>query len=398
MPKAVWLLVIGMVINVTGASFLWPLNTIYIHGQLEKSLSVAGFVLMLNAGASVIGNLLGGFLFDRLGGYLSILLGAIVNVASMTAMVFWHGWPQYVIFLTLVGLGSGIIFPAVYALAGAVWADGGRRAFNAVYVAQNAGVAIGSALGGLVASFSFNYIFIANLAMFAVFFLIAAVGYRHMSEVKGAQMNVISENGMVKNRSKLLALSILCGAYMLCWIGYVQWQSTIASYTQEINISLKQYSLLWTINGAFIVFGQPLVNYFVRSFKDNMKKQIIIGILIFIVSYGVTAFAQDFKGFVAAMLILTIGEMLVWPAVPTIANQLSPSGREGFYQGIVNSTATAGRMFGPVIGGVLVDLYGMPALFGALIVLLVAALFLAVGHDYPLKKQKNSSETSISSH
>ncbi|HEY9576332.1 MAG TPA: MFS transporter, partial [Pseudobacillus sp.] len=84
MPKAVWLLVIGMVINVTGASFLWPLNTIYIHGELGKSLSVAGIVLMLNAGATVVGNLLGGAFFDRLGGYRTILLGAALNLIAMT--------------------------------------------------------------------------------------------------------------------------------------------------------------------------------------------------------------------------------------------------------------------------------------------------------------------------
>jgi hypothetical protein len=40
-----------MIVNVTGSSFLWPLNTIYIHDHLGKSLSVAGVVLMLNAAA-----------------------------------------------------------------------------------------------------------------------------------------------------------------------------------------------------------------------------------------------------------------------------------------------------------------------------------------------------------
>lgn len=50
MPRALKILIIGMFINVTGASFLWPLNTIYIHNHLGKSLTVAGIVLMLNSG------------------------------------------------------------------------------------------------------------------------------------------------------------------------------------------------------------------------------------------------------------------------------------------------------------------------------------------------------------
>ena len=30
--------------------------------------------------------------------------------------------------------------------------------------------------------------------------------------------------------------------------------------------------------------------------------------------------------------------MFVWPAVPTIANQLAPVGKQGQYQGFVNSS------------------------------------------------------------
>ncbi len=112
MPKLVWLLVIGMAVNVTGASFIWPLNTIYIHNELGKSLSVAGIVLMLNSGASVIGNLIGGQMFDRFGGYLSVMTGIMIALASLVGMVVIHSWPWYPVWLILVGFGSGIVFPS----------------------------------------------------------------------------------------------------------------------------------------------------------------------------------------------------------------------------------------------------------------------------------------------
>jgi len=136
MPRSLWLLVIGMMINVTGSSFLWPLNTIYIHDHLGKSLTVAGIVLMLNAAASVVGNLLGGVLFDKIGGYKSILLGIVITLISVVALMFNHSWPVYMYLLIFIGLGSGIVFPATYALAGTVWPEGGRKAFNAIYVAK----------------------------------------------------------------------------------------------------------------------------------------------------------------------------------------------------------------------------------------------------------------------
>lgn len=389
MPRALWLLVIGMAVNVTGSSFLWPLNTIYIHDHLGKSLSVAGIVLMLNSAASVIGNLFGGSLFDKIGGYKSIILGISITIVALLGLTFWPGWPQYIFFLTLVGFGSGIVFPAMYAMAGSVWKEGGRKAFNAIYVAQNLGVAVGAALGGLVASYSFQLIFMANAAMYLIFMMIAIIGYRSIDTRAAKQTNVLQENGAVKSHAKLYALLILAVGYLLCWVGYVQWQTTIAAYTQELNISLNQYSILWTINGALIVLGQPVVNRLIKPFQDKLKLQIVIGMVIFMVSYAVAAGANAFSGFVAGMVILTIGEMLIWPAVPTIANDLAPKGREGFYQGIVNSTATGGRMIGPLMGGILVDLYGMPMLFAILIALMFIGIFTTVIYDRKIKEAHN---------
>ncbi|WP_078414088.1 MDR family MFS transporter [Priestia abyssalis] len=389
MPRSLWLLVMGMLINVTGASFLWPLNTIYIHDHLGKSLSMAGIVLMLNAGASVIGNLLGGVLFDKIGGYKSILLGILITLSALITLVFFQEWPLYIFLLVVIGLGSGIVFPAMYAMGGTVWPEGGRKAFNALYVAQNAGVALGSALGGLVASYSFSYIFIANAVMYVVFFLIAVFSYHKMSAEKAKQVSVLDEMSLVQNKAKFQALLTLCGGYLLCWVAYSQWASTISVYTQELHISLKQYSFLWTINGLIIVLGQPMINAFIKVAAKTLKVQILLGITIFIASFAIISVAQQFSHFLAAMIVLTIGEMFVWPAVPTIASVLAPKGREGFYQGVVNSTATGGRMIGPLIGGILADYYNMNILFYVLIGFLVISMFTTIAYNRKLNKAKH---------
>ena len=384
MPKLVWFLVIGMAVNVTGSSFIWPLNTIYMHNELGKSLAVAGIVLMINSFASVLGNLIGGNLFDKFGGYKSIMLGIIISLIADVGLVLMHGWPWYPVWLVLLGFGAGIVFPSIYAMAGTAWPQGGRKTFNAIYLAQNIGVALGASLGGFIAEIDFGLIFLVNLMFYVVFFFIAIFGYRTSQHgISGS--NVMKDVHKIKDRTKFNALLTVCVTYCLCWIAYVQWQTTIATQTQGLDISLKQYSLLWSINGLFILLGQPLIAPIINKFQDKIKLQIAIGLIIFLSSFLITSFAQTYSMFVVGMLILTIGEMFIWPAIPTIANNLAPKGRTGVYQGIVNSTATLGRAIGPLLGGVIVDVFSIQMMYYFMMIFIVLGFFTLVIYDRKLK-------------
>ncbi|MGS3970498.1 MDR family MFS transporter [Staphylococcus pseudintermedius] len=381
MPKEIWWLVIGMAINITGASFLWPLNTIYMNEELDKSLSTAGLVLMVNSFGMIVGNLLGGTLFDKLGGYRTIMLGTIVSLCATILLNFFHGWPCYAIWLIMLGFGGGMIIPAIYAMAGAVWPQGGRQTFNAIYLAQNIGVALGAALGGFVAELSFNYIFMANLAMYVIFFFIALFQFNMDYQATVKHQETLENVAHIQNKKHFTALILLCVMFALCWIAYVQWQTTIASFTQSIGISMSQYSLLWTVNGVLILVGQPLILPIIHLIKGQLKKQLYFGLVVFILSFFVTSFATSFSIFVVGMVIMTFAEMFVWPAVPTIANNLAPKGREGVYQGIVNSASTVGKAFGPLVGGILVDVFNMQIMFLSMIGLLVIAMAFLTIYD-----------------
>lgn len=113
----------------------------------------------------------------------------------------------------------------------------------------------------------------------------------------------------------------------------------------------------------------------------------IVGVLLFAVSFLVLTHAEQFSIFMVAMIILTIGEMFIWPAVPTVASQLAPKGKEGFYQGLVNSVAMVGRMVGPVFGGFIVDVYSIYVLFYVLVGMLIVSIPFLMVYDKPLKKQ-----------
>ncbi|MEK4700826.1 MFS transporter [Solibacillus sp. FSL R7-0668] len=384
MPKQVWLLIIGTLINTIGNSFLWPLNSIYIHDHLGKSLTVAGVVLMLNSLAGVFGNLVGGFLFDKLGGYKAILIGVVLNLGSISLLTFWHDWPQYVIFLAMLGFSGGIVYPALYAIAGSAWPEGGRKAFNSIFLANNVGVAIGPALAGIIADFQFEYVFYANLTFYALFLILVVTAFKRFDTNQVTTKSIANE-ARDREKGPILAIAILSISLIICWLSYSQWSATISSYTQGLGMSLSQYSLLWTINGFLIVAVQPIIKPLITRWEKKIKHQLVLGLVLMSASFGVVYFAQDFKMFVAAMVILTFGEVFFTPVIPLIANKLAPQGQQGFYQGLVNSASTVGRMIGPVLGGFMVDMYGMQVLMLFLAIFILVAIIPCLVYDRALK-------------
>ncbi|MBO1911469.1 MFS transporter, partial [Microvirga sp. 3-52] len=205
-----------------------------------------------------------GFLFDRIGGFKSIIGGIVISLIALVCLVFWHDWPQYVVFLTILGFSGGIVFPSMYAMVGTVWPDGGRKAFNSIYLAQNLGVAIGPALAGLVASVNIHYIFSANLFFYAVFFFIAYFGYKNMIIEPTQHTNVMMQRKKIQHKAPFYALMIICAGYLLTWLIYSQWSTTISTHALDLGITLKQYSFIWTLNGLLIVLGQPLIKPIIK--------------------------------------------------------------------------------------------------------------------------------------
>ncbi|GEB32930.1 MULTISPECIES: MDR family MFS transporter [Brevibacillus] len=373
-PSSIRLLAVAAIIFSTGMACIWPLVTIYIHDYLGKPLPVAGFLLLLNQGAFLIGSITGGMLFDRWGRMRTIIIGSVGIILITIGLGLTHDFTVYTILLLLNGLFYGTLSPVMNALAVVLWPEGGRKGINMIYVALNAGVAAGSALGGLLASVSFSWTFFGNaltqmivLAIFVIFLprhLKAAenrplpaspAGESDTSKTDADEQLGAHGAGELQPTRKVVwgALLFLCSGLLISWIVYVQWTTVLSTYMQSLGISLRQYSLLWTLNGGLILFGQPLIAWVIRRFARTLKAQMLLGSYVFALSMLILSQSTSYAGFVAAMFIMTLGEMLVWPAVPAVAAQITPAGREGFIQGLIAGTGSAGRMLGPLLGAII---------------------------------------------
>lgn len=363
-PSSIRLLAIAAIIFSTGMACIWPLVTIYIHDYLGKPLTVAGFLLLLNQGAFLVGSLVGGMLFDRWGKMRTILLSSAGIILMSVCLGLTHDFTIYTILFLLNGLFYGTLSPVINALAVVLWPEGGRKGINMIYVALNAGVAAGAALGGVLASVSFAWTFFGNaFAQIIVLAMFAFILPRHVKAmaVKAKNKEEQLAQGADKTGMKTPptqpakrvawgALVMICGGLLISWIVYVQWTTILSTYMQSLGISLRQYSFLWTINGGLILFGQPLIAWVIRRFARTLKAQMLLGSYVFVLSMLILSQTTSYAGFVVAMFVMTLGEMLVWPAVPAVAAEFTPEGQEGFIQGLVSGTGSAGRMLGPLLG------------------------------------------------
>ncbi|PWK14372.1 MFS transporter [Tumebacillus permanentifrigoris] len=383
-PKILWLLAAGCFLNIGGLSFLWPLNSIYIHEHMGRPLTVAGLVLLLHSAGASIGQLTGGMLYDRFGARPVLLTGLICSASLIAIPGFVENWPLYVTVMFLFGFTASLVSPAMFALAAKVWPEGGRRAFNFLYVANNLGVAAGTAIGGIVAAHSFHLAFLSAAGTMVVFLCFVFVFIRDPKPIREREVpQALAEQAATSELDTVnatdsstrepaipwLPIASLFTGCVVLWIIYVQWQSSIAVTMQE-NYSLAEYSRLWTLNGLVIFLGQPLIAAIARWCK-SLSSQLFLGVALFFLCYVLLLTNHDrYAVFVAGMVLLTLGEMLLWPVIPAAVAQLSPPSRIGFLQGFIGSGATVGRMLGPLCGGLLFDYTSFQVLLATMTALL----------------------------
>ncbi|WP_152395619.1 MDR family MFS transporter [Paenibacillus guangzhouensis] len=345
----------------TGLTLVWPINTIYMHEQFGGTISTAGLVLLLNSGAAFVGNLVGGILFDRMGGRLPVLCAIAGSACTVAAMGFAHDLYSYAVLLTLLGLFSGLVYPILNAMAVTGCPGEEQRAVNILFVSQNVGMALGAALGGFVANLSFQFVFLGNALLYMVFFvlfasLIRQPHQRHRASIRPSVRR--QRGGGLWSSGSGRAVITACIGFAISWLCYSQWSAVVPLHAKAQGISFALYSLLWTVNGGLILLSHPLKTWLIRRFQITLQTQIRWGTFFFTAGLLLVGFADSYPQFVLAMVIMTCGEVLVFPAVPAWMVESTDEYARGKVLGACAASSTVGRMLGPWLGGLVYE--GLP--------------------------------------
>ena len=373
-----WLLM-GSLITSTAMSFIWPLNTIYMHNTLHQTLTVAGIVLGVNQLATMLGNWLGGILFDQWSIYYTSLVGVMINILALGLLIFLNSWPIYAFLIVLSGFSNGILTTCIYSLATRVQNKKTSSIFNMLYFTSNFGLVFGTLAVGYLLKIGVSYIFtLASLTQ--VIFLIIVIRY----------FNIVNYNkGYSKKKvvvkGKFLIWSVLL-ALLLSWVVYTQWQSNLSAYMLGKGFSIKQYSFLWTLNAVLIITFQPVLTLFNDFLIKHIISRINVGLFLFAVAFFILLLNHNYFILGISMAFLTFGEILLFPGVASLVDIYAPNNESGIYQGLVQMFTAGGKALGPFIGAAIIDCFNYKVLFLCLVLIIMAAIFIFSFSVYQNKK------------
>ncbi|WP_125704746.1 MDR family MFS transporter [Lacticaseibacillus daqingensis] len=365
-----WLF-LGSLITNTGISFIWPLTTIYMHEYLGESLTVSGIVLFFNSVAMMLGNYVGGRLFDAWQPYRTILCGIGLAVLSSGCLIFWHGWPAYPIFLIALGFGNGIVATSVNSYATLATTKRTSYVFNVLYFMSNLGLVIGTLIVGFVLPLGIQYIFTLAFTLFTIFFLVALF---HFNVVREKRESRVVAAGARRPNPYQTSIILLLMTLFLTWVAYEQWQSNISTFMLGLGMTVRDYSFLWTFNAVLIVLGQPILTHFDDWLTTHIRLRLGVGFTLFGTAFLLLIVAQQYWLFMLAMGVLTLGKILALPSVSTFVDMHTEFAEKGRFQGYVQMFASAGRAVGPLVGALLIEALSYHILFFMLACILFAAI------------------------
>ncbi len=373
-PRPFWALVVGTFVNRTGLVVL-PFLALFLTSQRGFGIAAATAAVSLYGAGAFTGGFVGGWLSDRVGRRPVLLLSLGGAAFPVAAIPFATTFSAVAALAFAFGLVAEMYRPAVSAAVADLLPEAERaRGYALVYWAINLGSAVGPALGGLLASMSYLWLFWlegATLLGYAVIVAVAVPETRPEAArpVAGRRIDL----GPLRRDGTLAALAFA----MLCvGIGFMQLFATLPLTMAADGLTELDYGLVITVNGGLIV----LIGLPVAAFVGARRTTAWLPASVALIALGLalTVPADTFALYAAASVVWTLGEMAFLPVVPTLVAGLAPVALRGSYQGVYHAAWGLSKAVGPLLGGLVLASAGAPVLWAAAAALAaLAAIVLA---------------------
>ncbi|WP_340689282.1 MFS transporter [Aeromonas encheleia] len=364
-PPLVWTVILGTFLVRTSYYMVWPFLSILLYREYALSATSIGAMLGASAALSTLISFYGGWLSDRLGRRNILLAGCLVALLCYGLLGFSHS----VLWLGLGVIGSGLASGLIDAPGKALMADSldspkaRELALHLRYFLLNLGAAIGPLLGVTLGISAQQQTFLLLSGSYLLLGAAFVWGFRRLRK-----QEVRSSGLGLRDAIRVLWLDrgflLLVMANLLMVLVYSQFHSPLVQYLTRAETPevARLVAILVTINALTVVVLQfPLLHLLAR-WPGKVRLQ--LGIMLFLGAQVLFALGDpaQWSHWIGAVLLLSVGETILFPLLNVLIDQMSPPHLKGSYFG-AGALAGLGGAIGAVLGGWIIERWSGQSLY-----------------------------------
>ncbi|MGC9961708.1 MAG: MFS transporter [Acidimicrobiales bacterium] len=410
LPTIVRVLLGASFVSDVGSGLTLPFLLIYLHQVRHVSLEVTGLLIGLLAVVGLPVGAATGALVDRLGVRTIAVLALGLNALGAASLVLAHSTASAVGPMLLFGLGSGMSWPAWFALLSVVARERDRpRLFALNFQLLNLGLGIGSVIAGLAVHVadpgSFVAIYLADagttIVVAVVLMLLPARTFSIVEESpasvketpaplpgadppasrdeastpstgRGGYRQVLSDRRM---RRFLVTTTVLALA------GYGAINAGLVGYaTTVVHVTPRTISVAFAANTAFIVAAQPLGLRVVRLMRRTTALSLVAAffagswVMLWLAGFWPRSTVGDAVT-VGMFVVFAAGEVLLSPVQGPLVNEFAPPELRGRYNAASTTVYSLASVVSPAVAGIMLGASLGPEYLGLLVACCVGCVF-----------------------
>ena len=354
-PEVWWLALITL-INRAGTMVI-PFLSLYLNKDLGFSLVNIGWILSIFGLGSVVGSWIGGKLADKFGFYHVMVFSLFATGVMFVLLQYLTTLLSFSIGIFLVMVVADSFRPAMFvALSAYSKPENKTRSVTLIRLAINLGISAGPAAGGIIiTTIGYSSLFWVD-GVTCILATIVLIKVLNPKKVKALDA-VTNENPESILTDKPYWLFLV--AMVFFGIIFLQYFSTIPLYYKDVHLLTElEIGLLMGFNGLVIfLLEMPLIKWLENSTFTKVGLM-IFGALLVGASFIVLIMTNWVGILIFGMLLMTIGEMIVFPFSNAFAMNRGKRGKLGEYMAFYTIAFSISHVFGHNAGMQLIAKFG----------------------------------------
>jgi len=357
-PRAFWIYNLIVFIDRLGGFMLYPFFALYLTQKFDIGMSTVGILFAIFSISGMVGSALGGALADRMGRKVVIIVSLVLSSLSALGMGLAPTLGIFIAVVAIVGTLSSIGHPAHEAVVADLLPPEKRaEGYGIIRVIFNLAVIIAPPIAGLLIARSYLTLFIVDavislIAATIVIFALPETKPQARAHTKPESMKqTFAGYGRVFKDTRFVAF---IGVTVMMTLVYMNMNSTLGVFMRDQHgMPALSFGSLLSLNAVIVVLFQFWVARKLEKYKPMLM--MAAGSLLYAIGFAMYGFVPTFALFAIAMIIITIGEMIVSPFQQSMVASFAPEDMRGRYMAVSGLTWSIAFTIGPYFAGLILD-------------------------------------------